>query len=283
MANKIFQTILHRKIESFTSTFVEDSHSIFFNGSQLIHPGEYGRYRENSMKELLQILTKYKVSDGFIITNNNKVSTQCDIVIYDNQDFPILENNFTQFFSIESVISIGEVKSTLNKIDFYKALRKLSDNKKLSEDLKAIPKVQGKGREYNFPISFLVCKDLSFDISKCDFEEVYKDIPREYWHNFILVVDKGISLYNFKFKNFTEPHKVNFRANNGDLDSSADIETPFVTFYNQEYNCDHIFNQIDSSDKYHHITTFLAGISQAISYKTHILNYSGLTSAKVFK
>jgi hypothetical protein len=126
MGNKIFETILNRKIENFVSTFVEDSRSIFFNENlQLFHPGEYGKYRENSIKDLLQVLTKYRVSDGFIITSKNNQSTQCDIVIYDNSDFPVLENNFTQFFSIESVIAIGEVKSTLNKRDFSLTLKKL--------------------------------------------------------------------------------------------------------------------------------------------------------------
>lgn len=287
MPNKIFQTILNRKIESFASTFVEDSKSIFFNGSHLIHPGEYGRYRENSMKDLLQILTKYKVSDGFIITSNDNVSSQCDIVIYDNLDFPILENNFTQFFSIESVIAIGEVKSALNKTDFKNALRKLSGNKKLSDDLKTEAKIPGKGREHNFPVSFLVCKNLSFDCSNIDFENIYKDIPREYWHNFILIIDKGIYLYNFKFKNLIEPWKTSFIKNNGDIDSGADIETSFVTFYKHEYNCNHVFYKINPNDKFHHIKTFLAGVSQSISYKTlyetQILDYSGLTAAKVFK
>ena len=82
MPNKIFETILLRKIETLVSTFVEDSQSIFYSeNSKIFDPGEYGRYRENSVKDLLQQITKYKVSDGFIITATDKKSTQCDIIL----------------------------------------------------------------------------------------------------------------------------------------------------------------------------------------------------------
>lgn len=279
MGNKVFDTILSRKIESFVSTFVEDSKSIFFNGKQLIHPGEFGRYRENSIKDLLQILTKYKVSDGFIITASDKISTQCDIVIYDNFDFPVLENNLTQFFSIESVISIGEVKSTLNKKDFKNALIKLAENKKLSEDIHGKAKVKTNGDEYNHPISFLVCKNLNFDIFKIDFEEIYKDIPKIYWHNFILVVEQGLYTYEFNFQDLNETDKDLHIDLGFTSDISAFVEAPLFSYNKTIYECTSVFIKLEKIDKFKHIKFFITAFSQAITrktiYQTQIIHYIG--------
>lgn len=285
MANKIFDTILERKIENFVSTFVEDSQSIFYHENQLFHPGEFGQYRENSTKELLRLLSSYKISDGFIITSKDRKSSQCDIVIYDNSDLPMLENNFTQFFSIESVVAIGEVKSTLNQNKFKKALLELAKNKMLSDDINGIIKRKKYGNEHDLPISFLVCKNVSFDISTIDFNKIYEGIDYKYWHNSILFVEQGIMVYHFEFNNFLEPGRTLFTKAGYDINSSATMECSMMTFDKVQYRCKPTFVKIDVNKKYQHISSFLAGLSQAMQYKTlyhtHILNYSSLKSADI--
>lgn len=287
MGHQIFDTILLRKLENFVSTFVEDSKSIFFNGTQLIHPGEYGRYRENAIKDLLQIISSYKVSDGFVITSENKTSTQCDIVIYDNSDFPVLENNLTQFFSIESVVCVGEVKSTLTKIAFTKALRKLAENKMLSSDIKSKPVDKKRGNEFDHPISFLVCKNVSFDLNKIDFNEVYKGIPKIYWHNMILLVDQGLINYSFAFQNFSEAQKQNLSNAGVNIDFLAYFETPIVTFGGNQFDCKPSIVKLNKNDKFNHVKMFIMALSQAIYhktiFKTHMIYYTGYNSDNLFK
>lgn len=286
MGHQIFDTILSRKLENFVSTFVEDSKSIFFNGTQLIHPGEYGRYRENAMKDLLQILTKYKVSDGFVITSTNKTSSQCDIVIYDNSDFPVLENNLTQFFSIESIIALGEVKSTLSKTDFKKALRKLAKNKMLSTEIKGKPFYKRRGEEYDHPISFLVCKNLNFNTDTLNFEEIYEGIPKIYWHNMILIVDQGLMNYSFNFQSFGESEKENLRNAKINVDFLALFEVPQISFAGKVYDCKHSFVKLNEKDKFSHLKMFVMAISQSISFKTifktHMIYYTGHSSEDFF-
>lgn len=286
MGNKVLETILARKIENFVSTFVEDSKSIFFDGKQLKHSGEFGRYRENSIKDLLQILTKYKISDGFIITPSDRTSTQCDIVVYDNFDFPVLENNLIQFFSIESVLSIGEVKSTLSKKEFKNALIKLAKNKKLSEDIRGKVKQKTHGDEYNHPLTFLVCKDLKFDISKIDFEDIYEDIPKVYWHNLILSVEQGLFTYEFNFQTLSKDHKTYHIANNLDVNKSIFVETPLFSCFGTIYNCTSNFRRIEDLDKFKHIKFFITAFSQAINrktiYQTEIIYYIGYDLANLY-
>ena len=203
MSSKIFQTILDRKIEDFIHSFVIDAKSIFYKDEKLFHPGEYGKFRENTLKELLKFLipTSFQIGEGFVITSNDNVSTQCDIVIYDNENLPLLNDGIYQFYTIESTLAIGEVKSDLNKTQFKDALKKLAKNKMLQDDrIKNIKRrrIQEKEREHLF--TFLICRKFQFE-GKVDFNEIYGDIPQKYWHNSILSIEDGIFHYNFPVLN----------------------------------------------------------------------------------
>jgi len=289
MSNKIVETILNRKIENFVSTFVEDSKSIFYQENNLIHPGEFGKYRENAFKELLSILinTNFKISDGFIITSNDKVSTQCDIVIYDNVDLPLLENSLTQFFTIESVIAIGEIKSTMSKSDFQKALRKLAKNKELSDHIMGIEKKKPlNAEEYKMPITFLICKNLNFSFENIDFDKIYEGIPRKYWHNLILSIENGIYAYEFDFNLLTGSSRSTFVNNGGIINAKVQIEHSLITVCENIFPSYSVFKNSDISNKYEHITYFLTLLIGAIdsktTYHTELLRYVNLVKANVF-
>lgn len=287
MGNRIFETVLNRKIEIFASTFIEDSASIFFEENKLIHPGEYGKYRENSLKELLRHITKHKVSDGFIITPDDKVSTQIDIVIFKNDEAPILEKNYIDFFSVESVIAIGEVKSTLDRTAFIDTIRKLATNKQLHQSRKGkCLKKEYNGPEHDEIISFLVCKTTSFDISTLNFDEIYIGIEQKYRHNFILDLDKGLIGYEFPFKNLNADDTNVFVQNKGNIDATVWYEYPNLTFNNNLYKCKDIYHPIQTDKKYNHIHLFLTKLTQTIEYKnlysTELLNYLNLPTVPTF-
>jgi hypothetical protein len=74
----------------------------------------------------------YDKSSGFVINSDNKIGFQCDIIIYQKDITPHIENFDNQnFFPIESVVAVGEVKSTINSpSDLNKYLIKLSELKK---------------------------------------------------------------------------------------------------------------------------------------------------------
>lgn len=118
----IFRTILERKIDVFVGTYSDDGNSLFKNKDtgKLIHPGEYGMYREQTFKELLRVITckDMDISDGFIITSKDEISTQCDIVIYNHNAIPLIDNGIEKFYPIEEVNGIEEVKSDLSYKDF---------------------------------------------------------------------------------------------------------------------------------------------------------------------
>jgi hypothetical protein len=286
MGSKIFQTILTRKIDGFASTFIEDSESIFFEEGKLIHPGEYGKYRENALCDLIKLITSHKVADGFIFTSKNNTSTQLDIVIYNKEEVPLLETGNVNFFTIESVLAIGEVKSNMSKAEFVKALQKLAVNKKLnSERVGTNTFKSGNRTESDELISFLVCKKMNFDYNNLNLNEVYNGIERKYWHNFVLSLEDGLMGYEFKNQNLSKANKAIFEKSGGNLDSTIWYEYPIYTFNNEVYEASEVFHKIEK--KFYHIELFITKLAATLKYKslfsTDFLEYMELPKAPVFK
>ena len=61
-------------------------------------------------------ITPVSVEQGFILSQNGKMSKQCDILIYDSHYFaPIYRINDIVVVPSDSVIAIIEVKTTITK------------------------------------------------------------------------------------------------------------------------------------------------------------------------
>ena len=161
--NRIFYEIIKRKIDLFLSTFITESERIFNKDDRLIHPGEYGMYRERCLKELLRniIPEKYRIGDGFIINVEGEVSTQCDILIYDPNIIPVTDNEVARFYPAEGIIAINEVKSTLSKSELSEALYKMAKNKMLfsNRESLSIDKTK-KILNHIYPSTLLICKKI---------------------------------------------------------------------------------------------------------------------------
>ena len=209
--NDIFKKLLDRKIDNFIYAYKNLSRDVFVNETgTLIHPGEFGMYREKIVSELLRpfLPSKLEVGTGFIITSKNRISTQCDIIIYDRENTPVIENGEQRFFPVESVVGVVEVKSKLSKSEFRDALVKLANVKALREDIGAKnPYVFKDGSYTGFDTktnvrdqmaTFLICESLEFkpgdDLNRF-FADIYKDLDCSLYHNMILSLNDGIYLY----------------------------------------------------------------------------------------
>lgn len=291
MANKIFQTIVNRKIENFILSFIEDAASIYYNDNEgrIFHPGEYGMYRERTLKTLLELFVPkdLKIGDGFIITSNDKRSTQCDIVIYDASDLPFLTNGISQYFPIESVLAIGEVKSVLTKSQLKEALIKLARNKQLQEHRGELIKKCSDNRrlEHDQTITFLVCSKLKGEISELDFDEIYEGIDRKYWHNCILFVEQGLVFYLATVKDMPSILSSNISDPKGliNRESSFFCEYPFLTSFlstSESYFPQPFYRGISPTKNTLHITHFLDIIIKTLTDRTYyapdFLDYSDL-------
>ena len=257
--NKRYINLLDEIWENFKRLY-KSSRNIYEDedkANRLIHPEEYGKYREDACKYFLSnvLPKKYGISDGFIITSDNKVSTQCDIIIYDEMNTPILKNEVgIKFFPIESVVGIGEVKSIINMDDLTKAAIKLANNKMLKEQGDSIDKVD--------VFTFIICERIN-NIKNNNFKitNMYDGIGRLYWHNVILSLDDGLFTYSIDKKDYKNKKK------NIKQEIRTEIERSMNNFFYNSIvygiNCEHFFNN-DSKERYYNfisiINNFLKGL-----------------------
>jgi hypothetical protein len=153
--------------------------------NNLIHPGEYGMYKERTLQELVKFIVpyKYQLTDGYIINSYNETSTQCDLILYDKLNTPLVEfGNRFQFIPVESVAAIGEVKSTLSKRELIEALIKLAKIKQLFKPSEEATKfgLTTNQLELFVPFTFIICDDITGINDEYTFKHLIKDIAHGY-------------------------------------------------------------------------------------------------------
>jgi len=276
MGNKKFITMLERQIDLFVGTFQDDADDFFKDDhkGKLIHPGEYGMYRERCFKALLQnvLSREEKVSDGFIITSvNDTISTQCDVLVRNANSVPLTDNGIVNFFPVEDVYAIIEVKSNLSKADFEKSLLKLAKNKMLSNHRRCVEKLNDSDfMDIYFIPSFLVCNKLEFDIKTIDFEKIYGNIDRGFWHNAILSINDGALGYALYYSELPVETKQYYEKGKFDVINGACAHhNPLRLFIKENgeverYFCRDNWVKKKESDKYQHIIFFLCALKQAV-------------------
>lgn len=211
MPSTIFTALLDEKIREFTASYAQTAQHVFYDEAtgRLRHAGEFGTFRETIVREFLRFFTpgRLHIRSGFLITSTDRVSTQCDIVIFDDKNTPLIENGERQrFFPVESVCAVGEVKSSLSKAELRLALNKLARTKALREHIQSPTIVR---RERNGPFdplnyaydqipTFLICQNFTFDIRTLarNAASLYDpDIEVRHRHNLILSIQDGLLAY----------------------------------------------------------------------------------------
>ena len=147
------------------------------------------------------------MSAGFVITSMNDVSTQCDVIVFDSRMTPLYQEGDRQrFFPVESVFCIGEVKSTLSRSKFAKALNTLAAIKALGERI-THPTILRKSPDgpfdpvnhaYDLAPTVLICQKLNFDLTgiETQIDGLYDaSVEHRHKHNLILSVEDGILSY----------------------------------------------------------------------------------------
>lgn len=101
--------------------------------SQISHPEEKGSERESGLKSFLQtyLPERYGISNGEIVDTSNHASRQCDLIIYDRLNCPLLlAGKEYRIFPAEPVYAVVEVKSVLTAGEL-KNRDKITDNQTL--------------------------------------------------------------------------------------------------------------------------------------------------------
>lgn len=207
----IFENLLIEQIEIFKNSYLNISRRLFYDEEvgSLIHPGEFGTYRENVAKNFLRffIPERLKIDHGFLINTYGDVSTQCDVIVYDSNVTPLIGSGEMQrFFPVETVCAVGEIKSVLKKTELKEALIKLSKIKALREKIihPVCIKRYAKGnfdpkyQPYDQIASFIICQKLDFELKDMPGEmlSIYGDeVEYRHRHNLILSIEDGLFHY----------------------------------------------------------------------------------------
>lgn len=191
----VLKTIVDNKIEQFILEY-RNAIKLFENydvRNKLIHPGEYGTYKENLCKELLSfsIPNKYQVASGFIYNSKKEMTTQCDVVLFDYNNTPFMSlDDKNRFFPNETVLAIGEIKSTITKDTLAKTLIKLAKNKDIRKISSSLYSDGERGEcdtsrfMYDGIFTFVICDSIS------DYTEDIASYIKEQYNN------AGIEIYN---------------------------------------------------------------------------------------
>ncbi|UMR29455.1 hypothetical protein MJ904_20680 [Massilia sp. MB5] len=211
------QALLDQNIRHFVDAFRDSSRHLFADAEgKLVHPGEFGAYREGVTKKFLQAFSPQRmaIDSGFVINPTGRISSQCDVVIYDRSVSPLLENEQLQrFFPAETVCAVGEVKSVISRSQLETALRKLAAIKSMRDTLweprySYTVKEQGIRGEFQPEIderdqimTFLICESFAFDFRE-EAEHIFAcyaaenpKYPRCLQHNMILSLKDGLVAY----------------------------------------------------------------------------------------
>lgn len=230
----IFIEIYKEQVEIFKNSFNTSSRKLFYSPdkkNKLYHAGEFGIYRESIVSKFLKLFTpqRLQIDSGFVIAPMEKPSKQLDIVIYDKNESPLIKSEEGQkFFLIETVASIGEIKSVLTLTQLKVALMDLTKVKVLRETLDDRLNVYTIAPDYldiegkvtrKFPFNpknnpgdqistFLICEKLDFEINEENvakiFEKIYDSgIPERHKVDFILSIENGFIGYYKKGEGFS--------------------------------------------------------------------------------
>lgn len=129
--NEIFQSIAENMLSEFEHT-----------QTQIKHMGERGSEREAVVKSFLSayLPTRYGISSGEIVDYHGATSHQCDLIIYDHYNCPLLlAGRDVRIFPAESVLAVIEVKSVLSANEIDDSIGKIRDLKNLTRENGPIP------------------------------------------------------------------------------------------------------------------------------------------------
>lgn len=232
MPNRIFDALLEEKIEIFKNAFKNVTKRVYWNEDEkkLTHPGEYGYYREIICKEFLRFLIprRLNIDHGFLMNAYDQVSTQADIIVYDSNSTPLIENNERQrFYPIETVVAVGEVKSRLSKKGYIETINKLAQIKTLRDKVplsKTFVRREEPGEydpvsyRYDNLFSFIICEKLDFDLSQIgSLTHAHYDskFSHNNKHNLIFSIDDGLIAYHYIDPEDSESRILPFPVHDG--------------------------------------------------------------------
>lgn len=167
------------------------------------HPGELGTGREEVIRQFLRayLPKRFEVSSGFAFDSRGNVSQQLDIVISNSLICPHFETaGGNRFFPCESVVAVGQVKSSLTTAsEFRKALANLESAKSLDRSANGAATDDETGERIDpmqnhldqiFTFIFVTGKALAGKTVVWELLDLVHEKPPHVWPNLTFAMDR---------------------------------------------------------------------------------------------
>lgn len=172
-------------------------------GRLIPHPAELGTDREEVIRQFLRayVPKRFDISTGFAFDSGGRVSQQLDIVISNSLICPRFETaGAKRFFPCESVVAVGQVKSSLaTSTELRNALTNLESAKSLDRSAKGAAVDDASGEEIDpvrnhlhqmFTFLFITGRALAGRTVVGELMDFVHRRPPHLWPNVILAMDK---------------------------------------------------------------------------------------------
>ncbi len=176
----------------FVSSLAQDLVESFDKAGRATTPGLVGSAREQAVRLKLEKLFPQAVGvgTGCVIDVQNNTSKQTDIIIYEKDVCPIFSINDTpesSYYPCESVIAVGEVKSTLNTADLLDAFAKI-------ESVKSLKRYGNQGTSFRKYCS----RSVILGATSETFDQINKPLDQIY--GFVICEKIGLTIDTFLLK-----------------------------------------------------------------------------------
>jgi len=169
----------------------------FEDARNIPHSGERGREGEEILRNFLNehLPKRFLAGSGFIIDNEDNVSPQTDVIIYDALNCPVYKSGEASLIlPSDNVACVIEVKSKLNKANLEDAFAKITECKALKktpiiETIDHLVITETLGIIFAFE-----CETTSETVAE-NFRKLFLAGSWETWKsnpNLITILDKGI-------------------------------------------------------------------------------------------
>ena len=160
--------------ENYIRTLGEELVNDFIKAGKTTHPCSVGSGREKALMNKLKNILPHGVGvgSGFVIDSYGKTSSQCDLIIYEEDlalKFIINEDENYAYYNCESVIAVGEIKSDATIADIEDSFKKL----KIIRELKRHKRADTSFRSYLSKNSICGAESETYNPSKNGFDQIF--------------------------------------------------------------------------------------------------------------
>jgi len=172
----------------------------------LPHSGEKGEEVEKILKEFLNshLPQRFRATSGILIDNENNISRQTDVIIYDAFSSPIYRSSEkSQIIPYDTAVAVIEIKSCLNKKELGDAYKKISSCKELKKRPLSLSDQRPTGSRLTtigtFGIVFGFDSDTKLETLAEHVKELNQGFKSNHWPDMVIVLDKGVIEYGVSF------------------------------------------------------------------------------------